>query len=127
MEELQLRPCPFCGGEVSIGKVLYSNPEPEWGQDTFFYINCIKCGSNNKPIIGFDAPELAAEHWNTRPIEDALRSELERVKIERDRATEVVENIQGKVAMYAGKYEMEKKAREKAEAERDEMKESLPQ
>jgi hypothetical protein len=36
---------------------------------------------------------------------------------QRDKATETVENIQGKVAMYAGKYAMEAKAREKAKAE----------
>jgi len=39
------------------------------------------------------------------------------MKEQRDKATETVENIQGKVAMYAGKYAMEAKAREKAEAE----------
>jgi len=39
------------------------------------------------------------------------------IENQRDKATETVENIQGKVAMYAGKYETEIKAREKAEAE----------
>jgi len=42
---------------------------------------------------------------------------LEAAEYQRDAAMETVDNIQGKVAMYAGKYEEERKAREKAEAE----------
>lgn len=50
---------------------------------------------------------------------DAALARAERAEIERDAAINVVENIQGKVAMYAGKFEMEKREREKAERERD--------
>lgn len=46
---------------------------------------------------------------------DRERKHAEDAEAECGVATEGVENIQGKVAMYSGKYEMEKKAREKAE------------
>ena len=45
------------------------------------------------------------------------------IERQRDTATETVENIQGKVAMYAGKYEMEVKAREKDAAEMQRLRE----
>ena len=47
----------------------------------------------------------------------ALCDALALAENQRDKATETVENIQGKVAMYSGKYTLEVKAREKAEAE----------
>lgn len=102
MEELQLRPCPFCGTDSSDGFKASDSHQR--------YIGCCACS-----LGCVKDTQVNRETWNTRPLEDALRTELEQVKTERDVATEVVENIQGKVAMYAGKYEMEKKAREKAE------------
>lgn len=96
---------------------------------------CPKCGSINlhryaalREIACNDCSERRSDSdWQAhRPVEDSLRAELsaalaraEKAEAERDIAIGVVENIQGKVAMYAGKYETEKKAREKAEAERN--------
>lgn len=65
-----LLPCPFCGGEASgDSKVTYSDrhaKEQGWGQATFFYVNCIRCGSDNKGIVGHHTRDDAAAAWNRR-------------------------------------------------------------
>ena len=61
-EMSELKPCPFCGLEAQT----YSD-----GNYTVVYCNCINCD----PI---DWDGVNPEIWNTRPIEDALRAELER-------------------------------------------------
>lgn len=64
-----LLPCPFCGGEASLGTIRYSSAtirEQHWGQDTFHKVNCIRCGSDNLGLVGFATRELATEHWNRR-------------------------------------------------------------
>lgn len=58
----ELKPCPFCGLEAQT----YSD-----GNYTVVYCNCINCD----PI---DWDGVNPEIWNTRPIEDALRAELEK-------------------------------------------------
>ena len=57
----ELKPCPFCGGEA------HYNP----------YLNKVWC--SNKECEGNSGSWKIAE-WNTRPIEDALRAENERLK-----------------------------------------------
>ncbi len=50
----ELKPCPFCGGEAEE-----------------FHENRIGCSNvSPKQVL------LGKEEWNTRPIEDALRSQL---------------------------------------------------
>ena len=61
MTEQELKPCPFCGGEET------------WLDDTmaphYYQRNCVDCGAG---------PDHAGD-WNTRPIEDELRKDLERL------------------------------------------------
>lgn len=72
--EVKLLPCPFCGGEASDkGSVHYAQTrEPNaWFADgtpveDAYFCNCIKCGSTNKGLIGFQTIKEAVEHWNTR-------------------------------------------------------------
>ena len=53
-----LKPCPFCGGtKICTEKGINLN-------------YCDKCSA-----------ESNVEHWNTRPIEDELRAEIERLKV----------------------------------------------
>jgi len=54
----ELRPCPFCGGtKICTEKGINLN-------------YCDNCSA-----------ESNVEHWNTRPIEDELRAEIERLKV----------------------------------------------
>lgn len=69
MNEKELLPCPFCGGEAAFGTVRYSDDhvkEQGWKQDTFRFVSCIMCGGNNRSIVGFKTQSEAQSHWNTR-------------------------------------------------------------
>lgn len=61
----ELKPCPFCG-KVDIE--IVENEGEEW-------IMCDTCTSAMMNIS-----EASIENWNTRPIEDDLRAEIERIK-----------------------------------------------
>mgnify|MGYP003292029536 CR=1 FL=1 len=56
MGEIELKPCPFCGGKAVFR-------EMSWGMSTF-YIKCTKCGmqtaSNHEPKA------KQAKDWNRR-------------------------------------------------------------
>lgn len=59
----ELKPCPFCGGkaEIEIGKI---GAVKDW-----YYVGCQSCtGSSENP------------DWNTRPVEDSLRAENEKLR-----------------------------------------------
>lgn len=60
MTETKLKPCPFCGGEaVMLGE-----------DDGMYQVVCPNCAAN---IDNYDdEKEVAAEKWNSRPIEDEL-------------------------------------------------------
>jgi hypothetical protein len=60
--------CPFCGGQASRGTHRISDKQTIKlnGQDTFHFINCIICGSNNQGILGHKTIAKAEEHWNKR-------------------------------------------------------------
>lgn len=70
MPQGELLPCPFCMGEAAFGTMRFgceTVKQQKWEQETFHFINCIKCGANNKCLErGYATKEKAAEHWNTR-------------------------------------------------------------
>ena len=55
----ELKPCPFCGSD---------NVKSEEPLDVIY---CLDCGAEMATDLG---------DWNTRPIEDALQAENERLK-----------------------------------------------
>ena len=67
---MNLKPCPFCGGESSLGTntiTRWKDLEGNNGAFTGYSVNCIMCGSTNRGIAeGFRTPEKATEHWNRR-------------------------------------------------------------
>lgn len=68
----ELKPCPFCGGEASPnGKVRYSpSYEGTWADGSkvtdAFFVNCIKCGADNRAHLGHQTKAQAIAAWNTR-------------------------------------------------------------
>ena len=63
----ELKPCPFCGADPDT----VAN-----------YVECCNC-DYQLPVYNIDdqyQEEEAINHWNTRPIEDALRRQLEEAK-----------------------------------------------
>lgn len=65
----ELLPCPFCGGEASIGTTRISDKRTaELNERTNgFFINCKICGANNNCLhLGYATKEIAQHYWNTR-------------------------------------------------------------
>jgi Lar family restriction alleviation protein len=65
----QLKPCPFCGGQ----NVKCDNERDKRGY-TVYFGKCFDCGAMGHDTRNYDKATAA---WNTRPIEDALRAQLE--------------------------------------------------
>ena len=60
----ELKPCPFCGSSnTTLDYYEISGP-----QELGTIVVCNDCGASAKSIVD----------WNTRPIEDALRAQLEK-------------------------------------------------
>jgi hypothetical protein len=76
-EMSELKPCPFCGREVTVDK---------WGD--------VHCDNNNQYIDeGEYCPNdiiLKPKEWNTRPIEDDLTAELARLTAENERLSQIL-------------------------------------
>lgn len=65
----ELKPCPFCGGQhLSTTSAL-----------NVHWITCIKCSISSAAPNHFGQDGLSVA-WNTRPIEDELRKQLEEAK-----------------------------------------------
>lgn len=64
-----LLPCPFCGGEASIGTTRISDPMTAKlnNRTNGFFVNCKICGANNNSLrLGYATKEIARHYWNTR-------------------------------------------------------------
>lgn len=71
----ELKPCPFCGYygvPVEISTIT---------NEKFF--ECGNCGASGQRIGIDDKYSTLLTNWNTRPIEDKLQAEIERLKSER--------------------------------------------
>ncbi|MFT9115435.1 MAG: Lar family restriction alleviation protein [Acetobacter malorum] len=107
MSDIELKPCPRCGGESSFGVVRYGKTRKPnaWFADgapveIVHYVNCIQCSLANRTIVGgFQTQVLAAQYWNTRPaieraIAEAVAAERERcVEYCRERAVELDDTV----------------------------------
>ena len=58
MADLELKPCPFCGGEAKL-KCFAGTHIP------FYRINCSECGCNQETSIH---KESVINSWNTRKV-----------------------------------------------------------
>jgi hypothetical protein len=66
----ELKPCPFCGEKAEIRVKQWIDGEGY--PDKLVWVECPDCGDTHRP-----------DNWNTRPIEDALRAELETAYFEK--------------------------------------------
>lgn len=66
MEHNELKPCPFCGGEVVIDSATFCAGHGDFY--TRFQIRCRKCRKRGKVVYdrdGDDALRKEIERWNT--------------------------------------------------------------
>jgi hypothetical protein len=77
MDDVALRPCPLCGSTPWPGT------SSSWGTAT------AACSGQDCALVGV---AVAADEWNARPIEDALRAEVAAAKA-RGRAAERAEIV----------------------------------
>lgn len=73
----ELKPCPFCGGQPDIREQKADGIN--YGRDGFV-VTCYECEPDEICSVFRDIEECAIDAWNHRPIEDALRAEIERLK-----------------------------------------------
>lgn len=66
-----LKPCPFCAREIQLKRHVTEF------LDVYMVPDCPNCGS-------FEDLDLLEDDWNTRPIETALQSQIDRLTKERD-------------------------------------------
>lgn len=55
-EGVELKACPFCGGEALRDKTLHTCPAEHW----------IKCGQCENSTTAYASRESATRAWNTR-------------------------------------------------------------
>ena len=90
-----LKPCPFCGsGAIEV--CAWENSTDISCLDCDYTIKCHDCDE-----------EDAVDYWNTRPVEDALTAEVERMKDRVERLELLLFKIQetstphiGSIALY---------------------------
>ena len=70
------KPCPFCGGKnpIIVRDVQYPDTP---NARTWYAIECNICDATGDWDLGESG---AIAKWNTRPVEDALRAENERLR-----------------------------------------------
>ncbi len=76
----ELKPCPFCGQPAVMDNWWRSE------SGTVYYVKCegyVKGTGCRVSTGAYATREEAAGNWNTRPIEDALQAEIDRLKAER--------------------------------------------
>jgi Lar family restriction alleviation protein len=81
MSAPELKPCPFCGGEASAsGTITYTKCHKAWRNDgtqilNAHYVNCPRCGIDNKQVFGHQTQAKAIAAWNRRAPDPALIAE----------------------------------------------------
>ena len=69
----ELKQCPFCGGDaILVERTFCGIPD-----ESVFEIVCENCAGKTIP---YDNQDYIIDVWNTRPAEEALKAEVERLK-----------------------------------------------
>lgn len=73
---IELKPCPFCGGEATV---IQSPNRSRHGEGSFYTIQCVICRCSTRPIysqtemednIDCEVVDNLITIWNTRRTED---------------------------------------------------------
>lgn len=83
--KIELKPCPFCGGEAELFEGY-----------SLSHVYCINCDAQTDGL-----KNAAVELWNTRPIEDALNEQIGRFKKYSAALEEEVKTLQEALEKYA--------------------------
>ena len=84
MKEVELKPCPFCGGEAKINLFLGN-----------YCVTCKECTGAIFPVRGMTKEE-AIEDWNTRKPMEQIVERLERQQEEYcELAIEIIKEVGG--------------------------------
>ena len=70
-ESTELKPCPFCGHKPEVTRV-HEHPN---GEKYPAIIGCLRCNF----CLTSDNEEGLFVRWNVRPVEDAMRAEVDRL------------------------------------------------
>ena len=75
MEELKIKPCPFCGGKADVLE-RYRKGTPN---RKMFWVECTSCGISqaHHDLSGYRTPNKAVERWNRRFELDDIIAEIE--------------------------------------------------
>jgi len=84
MDDEQLKPCPFCG--EAPGLMVWNDASRPMTDIECVGMDCITRGCEVR-VEGEDHERRAIAAWNTRPIEDALRAENDRLRTAIDDAS----------------------------------------
>ena len=68
----ELKPCPFCRA-LEPQKIMFCDDLYGW----IYRVQCVNCKAMVESLADM---EKAIQQWNTRPAEDALKAEVERLK-----------------------------------------------
>lgn len=73
MSDIELKPCPFCGGEAKLNKITGGKL---FSRLTGFYVKCKTCRTSTGCEL---KEEDVVEKWNTRKPMDQIVKQLEDV------------------------------------------------
>lgn len=70
-----LKPCPFCGARGLVEDTNRNNPSSSVGP--LWEVCCSSCGYRSLMCVSPAERDESIVRWNTRPLEDALRTRAE--------------------------------------------------
>lgn len=73
MDKIKLKPCPFCGGEVTLRENSFTSRE---GERLFYSVRCLTCGARTDFFNGVaQSKKKTINAWNKRALEKNNPSE----------------------------------------------------
>lgn len=93
MQNLRIKPCPYCGGKATTKKSYISH----WRAD-FGYVICEKCGARGRTVyIRSAMPEeckkKAIEYWNMRTSDNTAISDTLELQDENNNMSGIVSKV----------------------------------
>ena len=81
----ELKPCPFCRA-LEPQKIMFCDDLYGW----IYRVQCVNCKAMVESLADM---EKAIQQWNTRPAEEALKAEVERLKDRLERFRNVLHDV----------------------------------